>query len=420
MSLMPFQILGMWLRPLLSIALLSLGIYLLVSGLEDRSPPVMVVETTDQDRQLAENPHPVGKPEDNQPKGQRTVNRFTFDTATASLVAGALLIFWTLGGNWVTSALFRPHDPNPPVESPGGTIQRLSRPDGTELHVESFGPPDGIPVILTHGWGLDSREWVYARKELASRCRIITWDLPGLGRSKGPANNDWSLEKLAGDLDAVVSLAGDRPVILAGHSIGGMIILTYWRLKGVELSHRLQGLIIGQSTFTNPVETTSMAWFYRLIQKPILEPLCYLMVALAPLVWLLNWWSYLTGSIHRTNHKSFFSGGESREQLGFISRYCVTSSPAVIARGFLAMFRYDATEMLGTISVPTLVVGGDKDVTCLPEASHFMSEKIRDASLLTLKSARHGGVFEFHKQFAEAIHRMISTVIENDQITPER
>ena len=116
-----------------------------------------------------------------------------------------------------------------------------TRAGGAELHVETSGPADGPPVVLTHGWGLDAGEWCYAREQLARDHRVIAWDLPGLGQSGRPLADDWSLEKLAGDLDAVLALAGDRPAVLAGHSIGGMIVLTHCKLFPASAGRRVAG-----------------------------------------------------------------------------------------------------------------------------------------------------------------------------------
>ncbi|MGI2902643.1 alpha/beta hydrolase [Tolypothrix sp. VBCCA 56010] len=55
----------------------------------------------------------------------------------------------------------------------------------------------------------------------------MVWDLPGLGKSSRPKNNDYSVEKYARDLETVVAIAGDKPVFLLGHSMGGIITLTF-------------------------------------------------------------------------------------------------------------------------------------------------------------------------------------------------
>ena len=103
-------------------------------------------------------------------------------------------------------------------------------PDGRKVHVKISGPEEGTTLVLTHGWGLTSREWYYLQRDLSKRYRIVSWDLPGLGQSQSPADSDWSLEKLAKSLDLVIEKAGPRPVVLVGHSIGVMITLTYCRL----------------------------------------------------------------------------------------------------------------------------------------------------------------------------------------------
>ena len=280
-----------------------------------------------------------------------------------------------MGGGWSTRWLRR-RGRDEPNHQRDGEEHRLRRPDGTELQVEFYGPADALPLVLTHGWGCDSTEWYYTNCKLSDRYRLIVWDLPGLGRSSAPANNDYSLEKMAGDLDAVIRLAGDRPVILAGHSIGGMILLTYCRLYPEALGQRVRGLILAHTTYTNPVKTTSMASLYTALQKPVLEPLCHLMIWLSPVVWLLNCLSYLNGSAHRSSERSAFSGNETRGQLDFYAAYTPRCWPAVIARGMLAMFRYDATAKIGTIGVPVLVVVGDGDKMCTPEASEFMQRSI--------------------------------------------
>jgi pimeloyl-ACP methyl ester carboxylesterase len=340
--------------------------------------------------------------------------RIGADWRTAGLVAGVLLLFTGLGGGRLVMPLLKRSGEDDPRQDEGtdsargGTAQEIRRPDGSVLRAMTFGP-EGAPVIVwTHGWGVNSAEWHYAKTHLADRYRLIVWDLPGLGRSKGPDDRDWSLERMAGDLEAVLGLAGDRPAVLVGHSIGGMITLTFCRLFPEALGSRVAGLVLVHTTPTNPVKTTGMAPFYAAIQKPVLERLCYLMIGLAPLVWAMNWLAYLNGSQHRSTEKSGFSGRESRQQLDFAARFLPRAWPGVVARGMLAMFRYDATDVLGRIGVPTLVVVGDEDNTTRPEAGARIRDAIPAARLVALSPARHMGHLEHHAPFAEAVARFVS------------
>ena len=92
-----------------------------------------------------------------------------------------------------------------------------------------------------------------------------------------------------------------------------------------------------------PERSTSGSAFYTAIEKPVLMPLMYLTIALSPLVWLMNWLSYLNGSAHVMNKLSSFGGTETWEQIDFATKFQPQASPAVLARGMLGMMRYDAT-----------------------------------------------------------------------------
>lgn len=284
-----------------------------------------------------------------------------------------------------------------------GTVQHLKRPDGSILQVEFYGPEDGQPIILTHGWGPNSTVWYYAKRQLTDRFRVIVWDLPGLGKSSRPKNNDYSLEKYARDLEAVVALVGKQPVILLGHSLGGMSTLTFCRLFPEHLGRQVAGLILVDTTYTNPVKTSIFSSLLRALQKPLLEPVLYLTIILSPLVFLMNWLSYLNGSLYISVELSGFTGTETRGQLDFSAQLSAKGWPAVLARGTLAMFNYDETRTLSTINVPVLVVVGASDIATVPAASRRMRTELPDSELITLKPGGHMSLMEQNQRFAEAV-----------------
>ena len=327
------------------------------------------------------------------------------DWATAFLAGGLGAWALSIGGRLVSPRLWLRRGDDDPDPERQGQAHRLRRPDGTVLHVEVSGPADGPPVVLTHGWGADATAWYYLRKDLAARHRVIAWDLPGLGLSTPPDDKDFGLDKMAADLDAVLGLAGNRPAVLVGHSIGGMVTLTFARLFPEALSSRVAGMVLVHTTYTNPLHTKVPTWLLPAIQKPVLEPVCWLTVALAPLVRLMAWLGYLNGSAHWSAHRKLFAGTETRGQLDFVARYTVKASPAVVARGTLAMFDYDATAVLPGIGVPVLVVAADGDRTTIPGASRRIADAVPGAALATLTPARHMGLVERHAEFSQLVGR---------------
>ncbi len=291
-------------------------------------------------------------------------------------------------------------------------VQRLVRPDGSEIQVEFYGPDRAPTLILTHGWGPDSTAWYYAKKQLTDQFRVIVWDLPGLGKSKKPHNRDYSLEKYARDLEAVLALVEDQPAILVGHSMGGMILLTFCRLFSEHLEQRVAGLILVDSTYTNPLKTTTFSKLLLSLQKPLLEPSLHLAIALSPLLWLTSWLSYLNGSVLLTTEISGFTGTETRGQLNFSSLIGIKSSPGVLARGVLAMFKFDETATLPTISVPTLVVVGNSDIATRPVASKRISAEVPQAELSVLSPGGHMALMERNQQFSEIVRAFSNSCLK--------
>jgi pimeloyl-ACP methyl ester carboxylesterase len=326
------------------------------------------------------------------------------------LILGAAMLLWSFLG-FLPILLFHRSGQDEPKPIRSDRVQQITRPDGSEIHVEFYGADHAPTIILTHGWGPDSTVWYYAKKQLTDQFRVIVWDLPGLGKSKKPQNRDYSLEKYARDLEAVVNLAGDQPVVLLGHSMGGMILLTFCRLFPEHLKRRVAGLIVVDSTYTNPLKTTIFSKLLLTLQKPVVEPLLHLAIALSPLLWLMSWLSYLNGFTLLTTEISGFTGRETRGQLNFSTLIGLKASPGVLARGTLAMLRFNETATLPGISVPTLVVVGKSDIATRPFANRRISQEVPQAELAVLSPAGHMGLMERNQQFAEVVRSFSATCL---------
>ncbi|WP_185746668.1 alpha/beta fold hydrolase [Mycolicibacter terrae] len=113
-----------------------------------------------------------------------------------------------------------------PAALPPGRTVAVRAADGTRLHAEVFGPPDGYPIVLAHGITCAIRVWGHQIADLTRDYRVIAYDHRGHGRSEVPPRGGYSLTHLASDLDSVLEATlepGERAVI-AGHSMGGIAI----------------------------------------------------------------------------------------------------------------------------------------------------------------------------------------------------
>jgi pimeloyl-ACP methyl ester carboxylesterase len=129
--------------------------------------------------------------------------------------------------------------------------------DGVPLSVEEVDPNDGgraeITVILVHGFALDRRSWHFQRRDLADltepRVRQVLYDQRGHGKSGKPSEESCTIDQLGRDLDVIIrSVAPIGPLVLVGHSMGGMTIMALAEQRPELFADRVRGVaLIGTS-----------------------------------------------------------------------------------------------------------------------------------------------------------------------------
>jgi pimeloyl-ACP methyl ester carboxylesterase len=97
--------------------------------------------------------------------------------------------------------------------------------DGTPLHVEVDEADSEVTVVFCHGYALTLDCWHFQREHYRGRVRTVFYDQRSHGRSgKSPLGNA-TIDQLGHDLLAVLdAVAPTGPVVLVGHSLGGMTI----------------------------------------------------------------------------------------------------------------------------------------------------------------------------------------------------
>jgi pimeloyl-ACP methyl ester carboxylesterase len=131
------------------------------------------------------------------------------------------------------------------AESDARAVKKTVRADdGLNIVCEVRGQGDTALVFL-HGWCGDREYWKNQVDAFAADYRIVTLDQAGHGES-GKDRKLWSVEGLAGDVEAVVKALGLKRVILVGHSMGGPVaLLAAKRMPGTVVA------VIGVDTLQN-------------------------------------------------------------------------------------------------------------------------------------------------------------------------
>src|SRR3954447_23139768 len=122
--------------------------------------------------------------------------------------------------------LRRSHRAAPSAAPPPGS-RTVRTDDGVGLHVEVDGAPDApLTVLLTHGFTARLGEWDDQRTALRGRARLVLWDHRGHGRSARAGRRAVTIDRPARHLaEALDPTAPSGPVVLAGHSLGGMSVM---------------------------------------------------------------------------------------------------------------------------------------------------------------------------------------------------
>ncbi len=98
---------------------------------------------------------------------------------------------------------------------------------GIRVHYKTLGS-GATAVVFVHGWSCDLSVWASQIPVVSGRIRAIFVDLPGFGQSDKP-DVAYTMDYLAGAVEAVMQEAGVKSAVLVGHSMGTPVIRQYYR-----------------------------------------------------------------------------------------------------------------------------------------------------------------------------------------------
>ncbi len=148
-----------------------------------------------------------------------------------------------------------------PFPSPAGRPLEVMADDGVVLRGTVHGPADATStVVLVHGYELSERLWArQVEALLAARpdLRVVTYDHRGHGGSDRSPAAHATLVQLGVDLHAVLAAAAPAgPVLLAGHSMGGMTLMAFAEQHPAYVAQRLVGAAFLSTSPGRLVEVT--------------------------------------------------------------------------------------------------------------------------------------------------------------------
>jgi pimeloyl-ACP methyl ester carboxylesterase len=150
--------------------------------------------------------------------------------------------------------------PAPTGPPPPGS-RTVTTDDGVPLHVEVDGRAGGdgsapLTVVFSHGFTARLAEWDLQRAALRDRARLVLWDQRGHGRSGWTRLTAATIDRTGRDLGEVLDATTPTgPVVLAGHSMGGMSVLALARQRPELFGDRIVGVFLLATSAGGLVQT---------------------------------------------------------------------------------------------------------------------------------------------------------------------
>jgi len=293
-----------------------------------------------------------------------------------------------------------------------GQERRVASFDGTELAVHAVGPKDAPTLVFLHGFSLDLTAWHYQWKHFSETYRCVLYDQRGHGRSAAAAGGDHSIEAMGRDLKAVLdALDVPGPVVLIGHSMGGMAVLAFAAEFPEEMRGRVAGVVLAN--------TAAAELLKGMVSAVGARTGAVLLAALRRL-----------GSdpvrVHRIRARAFAKQADVAFLIAMLTNFGPKAPPSVVDHvvalaaatpvevwtdGLRSLLEMDLSHALQHVTAPSLVLVGDRDRLTPPASALAIKRRLPDARMVVLQGAGHCMMLERSEQWNRVVEEFAATAV---------
>jgi 3-oxoadipate enol-lactonase len=259
--------------------------------------------------------------------------------------------------------------------------------DGTKIFYKEEGK-GAPPILLVHGWTMDSWLWQFQMPFLSKYYRTVALDLKGAGSSDKPQTR-YGTQQFTSEVDQLCDkLFAKEPFVLCCHSFGGYIGLTY--ATDTRLSKKLKGLVLCHTQYVAKGNPAIKALLDGL-KKGVFGP---------------------RRSFADMFSKLAFNSKFIREHKDLVQTWIdeTMKCPDYVAQSWMesVVDDYDITQKLGQINVPVLIITSDTDGQQDPKQSYYMKEHIKNSQLSVIKpQVGHHSMLELPDEFNKTVKAFI-------------
>jgi pimeloyl-ACP methyl ester carboxylesterase len=244
--------------------------------------------------------------------------------------------------------------------------------DGVGIYYEVHG--EGPVILLTHGYSATVEMWRGQIAALSKKYKLVLWDMRGHGRSDYPADqSEYSEAKTVADMAALLDAVGAHQAIVGGLSLGGYMSLAF------HATHpdRVKALLIIDTGPGYRKDEARDGWNRNALK---------------------------TAERYETEGLGILSGGSAERRT---AQHRDATGLARAARGMLTQANARVIESLPGITVPSIVIVGEKDTPFLA-ASDYMAAKIPGADKAVIPDAGHAANIDNPAAFNAALETFLA------------
>lgn len=274
--------------------------------------------------------------------------------------------------------------------------------DGTRLALREVG--EGPDLVLVNGLSTSDFFWRRLEAHWSQRNRLVIWDYKGHGSSE-PARSPQgcTIPAMVDDLRRVMDATAVERATLVGFSVGCQVVAEAWR----RMPERINGMALLLGPVGRLFDTA-----LRPVAGPLLRQMFLRMPArfLPPAFGVAHRVSRLPGStvagrLFRLYGRA--AGADLRQYVDHFGRL----DPATVKAMALAGGEHDAWDVLPTITVPTLVATGDRDVFAPSRTVGLrIHAAIPGARLLEIPGGTHLGILEDADLIGPAVDELLAEI----------
>jgi pimeloyl-ACP methyl ester carboxylesterase len=257
--------------------------------------------------------------------------------------------------------------------------------DGGRVHVLERG--EGPTTVLVHGVTLGVAVWAPQLHHLPGR--VIAISQRGHGQSRA-GTEGYAFDRLGRDLLEVLEALDVRGAVLAGHSMGGMVSQLLAVERPAELARHVDRLVL-VATCAGPIAVGPLSAAFTAAAARSLAGAERR--GRGPIPAGLTLWAA----------RASFGVHPSAVDVELTRRMLAEMSPSAMAGLLPPLMNFDVRDRLGTVSLPTRVVGGTRDLLTPPRTVRAIASRIPGADLTLLAGCGHMVMLERPDQLCDLL-----------------